>query len=133
MTDISVSTVATYVTDSRAWLAGPHGTEPGMTPSITLDFTLFVEATHFPDGFLPSGTPLGEVTLTGKYGPYDDTAEDGRETLAGLLFSFVKPNSDLTKPVGGALFVHGAVVEAKLPIAIDAAAKADTKGAIFYL
>ena len=36
MTDISVQTTSFQV-EKRSWLLGPHGTEPGATPSITLD------------------------------------------------------------------------------------------------
>jgi hypothetical protein len=36
-------------------------------------------------GIIPAGLPLGKVTETGKYGPYDATATDGRDVLAGFL------------------------------------------------
>lgn len=128
MSDISVSSTS-YQVENRAWLAGPHGTEPGTTPTVTLDVSAFTAGTHYPNGYLLSGIPLGIITATGKYGPYDDAAGDGRTVCRGLLFSSVKvPSlSDLTKDVGGAMLVHGFVYTSKLPIAIDANGIADLK------
>ncbi|MCU1675343.1 MAG: Uncharacterized protein JWM93_101 [Frankiales bacterium] len=136
MTDISVSTVA-YQAEKRSWLLSEHGTEPGTTPSITLDVSAFTAATHYPNGYIPSGVVLGVITATGLYGPYDDTASDGRQVAAGILFSSVKvPNTaDLTKDVGGGMLVHGFVKIARLPIAngatgrgyIDANGQTDLK------
>ena len=124
--DISVRSTS-YAVDDRAWVIGTHGTD--LTPSVTLDISKFTKNTHYPNGYVPSGTRLGKVTATGLYGPYDDTASDGRQTCAGLLYSFVRaidPNNGNTLvKVGGAIFVHGAVKESKLPGTIDAAGKAD--------
>ena len=126
MTDISVKSTD-YQVEDRSWDLSPHGSEPGTTPSITLDVSAFTEATHYPNGFFPSGMPLGEITATGLYGPYDDAAVDGREVCAGLLFASVKvPDvNDTTKDVGGALKVHGFVDASRLPVALDAAGQAD--------
>lgn len=123
--DISVRSHA-YQVDNRDWLIGQHGVD--LTPSVTLDISKFTKNTHFPNGFIKSGTPLGIVTATGLYGPYNDGASDGTEVCRGLLFSFVRAidefGTTLAK-VGGARFIHGAVKEAKLPIAINANGKAD--------
>jgi len=123
--DISVRSHS-YQVDNRDWLIGQHGTD--LTPSATLDISKFTKNTHYPNGFIKSGTPLGIVTATGLYGPYNDAASDGTEVCRGLLFSFVRVidevGNTLTK-VGGARFVHGAVKESKLPIAINANGKAD--------
>lgn len=129
-TFIGVESTVTYGTDSRAWLWGPHGTEPGTTPSIVLDISSFTAATHYPNGQIPSGTVLGKITASGLYGPYDNAATDGRQTAAGLLFSFVVPKADTTKDIGGAMLVHGFVNPAKLPFAsgagaLDAAARVE--------
>lgn len=113
-TDISVSS-ASYQVENRGWLWGDHGTGPGDNPSITLDFTTFTAATHYPNGYLPSGTVLGKITASGKYGPYDSTASDGRQTPAGLLFSLVKAPALASTPIGGGLFVHGFVDPSRLP------------------
>lgn len=123
--DISVRSTS-YQVDNRDWLIGTHGTDA--TPSVTLDISKFTANTHFPNGFIRSGQPLGIVTATGLYGPYDDAASDGRQVCRGLLFSFAKAVDEFgvarTK-VGGARFVHGVVKESKLPVSIDANGKAD--------
>lgn len=36
---------------------------------------------------LPSGQLLGIVTATGKYAPYNNAANDGREVAAGVLYA----------------------------------------------
>lgn len=127
MTDISVSTTA-FQTEKRGWLWGEHGTEPGTTPSITLDISKFTAGTHYPNGYVPSGCVLGKVTATGLYGPYDDTAADGRQVATGLLFGSL-PATGRVK-VGGAQVVHAFVDALRLPFqtgtgSIDAAAKVD--------
>ncbi|OZF25178.1 hypothetical protein CH296_28090 [Rhodococcus sp. 14-2496-1d] len=118
MTSIEVQTNP-FQNDNKQWLLSPHGTDPGTTPSITLDVSAFTQATHYPNGFIVSGIVLGKITANRKYGPYDDTATDGRQTAAGILFAARKvPNLlDLTKDVGSGLLVHGFVDPAKLPIA----------------
>lgn len=82
MTDISVASTA-YQVDRRAWLLSPHGTGPGETLSITLDVSAFTAGTHYPDGYIPSGTPLGKITATGLYGPYSVTDEVQTLTVGG--------------------------------------------------
>lgn len=118
MTDISVATV-NYQVEKRSWVLSPHGTDPGTTPTVTLDVSAFTAATHYPNGYIMSGIVLGKITATGLYAPYLSTNSDGTQAAAGILFSSVKvPNLlDLTKDVGAALFVHGFVAQGKLPIA----------------
>ena len=116
--------------DDQRWLGSAHGTDSGMT--VTLDKSAFTAGTHYPSGYLKSGTPLGKVTASGKYGPYDNAASDGRETLAGFLLTpqtVPAADSDIVAP----LFTHGRVVEANLPIAIDAAGKTDVAGRIHFV
>jgi hypothetical protein len=60
----------TYVNEDMTWLGSAHGTETGDT--ITLDLSLFTAATHFPNGYIPSGMTLGKVTASGAYGPYNN-------------------------------------------------------------
>lgn len=107
MTDISVRRTG-LLSEKRGWLRGPHGTEPGANPSITLDLSKFTKATHYPDGFIPSGTLLA-VDANGIATP----PATGDEAT-GLLFSSVAVNDPAGK-VGGALFVHGFVDEKRLP------------------
>jgi hypothetical protein len=132
--DLSVRTTQDLVAD-HSWLGSRHGTEA--TRTVTLDIAKFTANLHYPNGFIPDGVVLGKVTAGGKYGPYDDAAVDGRQTAVGILFSPVKVPPVATV-AGAALFVHGQVVEAKLPIApgtvgsIDAAGKVDFAGRLLF-
>jgi hypothetical protein len=103
MTDISVTTTG-YQAENRSWLLGPHGTGPGDNPGITIDAALFTAATHFPNGYLPSGT-----VLTPAGGPYGGTG-----AAAGILFSSVRIPTP-TSRVGGAVVRHGFVRTGRLP------------------
>ncbi|KKB99480.1 hypothetical protein WR43_09650 [Mycolicibacter arupensis] len=110
------------------------GDVPQMTATgATVSTNTAGKAGHYPNGYIPSGLVLGKISASGLYGPYDNNANDGRETAAGLLFSSVRAIDSATgnplAKVGGARFVHGLVNEARLPVSsgIDAAAKADLK------
>ena len=118
MTDISVTTTA-YQAERRGWLWGPHGTEAGTNPSITLDFTT-VAGGLTANGYLPSGTVLGRITASGRYGPFDAAATDGRQAAVGHLFSSTKVPATSATPVGGAVVVHGFVDPNRLPFTTGA-------------
>lgn len=94
-------------------------------------------------GVIPAGIALGLVTASGKVGPYDDAAADGRQTLAGILWDDIPFTAGATTGnLGAARIVFGMVYEAKLPLAaaaagtagkIDTAAKADTAVKIAFV
>lgn len=117
-----------YTSESRAWLAGPHGTEPGTNPGLTLDLTTFSDA-KFAD-VVKSGCVLGKITASGKYGPYDPAASDGRQTASRLLFNTVNRKAGRTYE-GNAGVIHAFVTESKLPYTgiggLDTAAKTALK------
>lgn len=130
--DLSLKTES-FTQDRRDWLGSAHGTDAPV--SVTLDVAKFTKATHYPDGYIRSGTPLGKVTAGGLYGPYDDTATDGRQALVGFLFTAQDVDArrvTSTKVVGSAL-IHCFIREAKLPIAVDAAGKTDVAGRIIFV
>ncbi|WP_030670678.1 head decoration protein [Streptomyces rimosus] len=116
--------------DDQSWLASAHGTDTAR--SITLDTSAFTAGTHYPNGYFPSGLPLGKITATGKYGPYNNASTDGTEVLAGFLFTSIAAPTVTTVDPQGALLWHGAVIEAKLPAAVDAAGKTDVAGRITF-
>lgn len=111
----------TFGQEDETWVGSAHGDDT--TRGITLTTALFTPGTHYPQGFFLSGLPLGRVTATGRYGPYDSAASDGRAVLAGFLRRSVKAPAATTTPVGGALLEHGRVVEARLPLPVDSAGK----------
>ena len=108
----------TLLTDSREWLAGPTGAQPGENPTIVLDYSLFPAGLRT-NGYVPSGCVLGKVTATGFYGPYDSTASDGRQTAAGLLFQ-AEVIKDTTHKGSNALYARGVVYTNKLPFSTGA-------------
>lgn len=131
MTDISVEKKE-YLPADRPWLlfeaSGNDG--PVSTTTIVLDFSLFTKATHYPNGFLPSGLVLGKVTTGGRGAPYSDAASNGTQTAIGFLYNAVAVPSDLTKKVAVAVTDCFAVVsESRLPAnhGLDAAGKTDLK------
>ncbi|MFE2747321.1 head decoration protein [Streptomyces scopuliridis] len=124
-------TTETFGSDDQSWLGSEHGTQA--TETIVLDTSTFTPATHYPDGFFKSGIPLGMITSGGKYGPYAAGASDGRETLVGFLYAAVGAPTVNTVDPAGALFTHGKVREARLPVAVDAAGKTDLAGAIRFV
>lgn len=117
------------------WLGSKHGFDA--TESITLSTALF--STNFASlGYVPSGVALGQITATGAtkgfYGPYDNTATDGRQTLVGHLATS-QILTDAGTTIGAALMTHGKVREANLPTnhGVDAAGKVDVAGSIRYI
>lgn len=113
----------TFGSDRKDWLGSGHGIDTNR--SVTLDATLILA--DFADGDVPSGVVVGKVTATGRYGPYDDTAVDGRAVAQGHLFDGVTVEAGAN--AGAALLRHGQIVEAKLPAShgLDAAGKVDLK------
>lgn len=78
--DLSLRTEA-WVVEDRSWLGSRDGTE--FTETITLDTSAFTEATHYPDGFVPSGTVLAKLP-SGLYAPYAAaTSEVQTVTITG--------------------------------------------------
>lgn len=78
--DISVQSTQ-YQVENRSWLLSEHGTEPGATPSVSLDISLFNQTDDFPNGFIPSGYPLGQVTSGALFGPYTGSSTDEVQTV----------------------------------------------------
>lgn len=143
-TNVAVATRSFAKTSDKSWIRMRMGLD-SMLP-ITLDISSF-DAEHIAAGYLPSGILLGKITASGLYGPYQDAALDGRQTLAGHLFEEVGGSTGLplalTDPdVGAALFWTGVVRESRLPQftgtgnlkgEIDAAGKVDVAAWIKYV
>lgn len=110
MTDISVGRTS-YQVEKLSWLLDRGGFEQ---ESITLDLAAFTAGTHYPNGYVPSGTLIGKITATGLYGPADAAATDGRQAPAGFLATST-PAPKSGARVGAALLFSGVVKESKLP------------------
>lgn len=128
-TDISLQTT-TYQVGNKQWLLQ----EPKVKLNATLDISKFTAGTHFPNGFIPSGTVVGKLTSGGKMGPYSDAASDGTQTAYGVTYGdarVVRQNGTNSTQVTISVVVADAIISAgKLPFqsgtgSIDAAGKAD--------
>lgn len=127
-TDISMVTT-TYQVGNRQWLLS----EPDYKPNVTLDISKFTAGTHYPNGYIPSGTVIGKVTATGLFGPYSNAASDGTEVAYGMTYGDVRAirsNGSTATKVGTGAVVSGTVAQGKLPFqsgtgSIDTAGKAD--------
>ena len=125
--DITLQPTEVYTAEDRSWLASKHGTDAPAT--VTLDTSAFTEGTHYPSGFVPSGTVLGKITATGLYGPYNNGASDGTEVAVGFLYSNTKMRAS-GPDVGAPLLWHGAIKSANLPAnsGLDANGRTDLAG-----
>jgi hypothetical protein len=86
--DIAVTEEAWSGNEDRRWLGTRMGADQNR--SVTLDVSTFLPAHVEAKGALPSGLVLGVITATGKVGPYDNAAVDGRGVASGLLFTTTK-------------------------------------------
>jgi hypothetical protein len=62
----------------QTWLGSAHGIRNART--VAPDPDLFT-TTDYPDGFVPSGTPLGLITATDLVGPYTGDSTDEIQTI----------------------------------------------------
>lgn len=128
--DIALEQVGSWQAENREWLGSRDGTD--VTQTITLATATFTAGTHYPNGFIPSGTVLGQITsgqYAGMYGPYDNAASDGRQVAVGFLYSNQKVRSGGPN-VGAPIHWRGIIKSAKLPFqsgtgSLDTAGKAD--------
>jgi hypothetical protein len=127
--DISLQST-TYQVGNRQWL----WQEPDVKLNVTLDISKFTAGTHFPNGYIPSGTVVGKLTSGGKFGPYNDAASDGTQTAYGITYGdarVTRQNGTNAASVSISVVVNQAIVSAaKLPFqsgtgSIDAAGKVD--------
>jgi hypothetical protein len=98
----------------QSWLGSSHGIANCRTE--LLDISTFTANTHYPDGYIKSGTPVAKVG--GVLVPYDDT--QGTTTNAGVLAGFVFTDQKVTgtSDFGVPLLDHGRIRTAKLPLTV---------------
>jgi hypothetical protein len=110
------------------WLGSNHGIRNARTE--ILDISAFTAGTHYPDGYIKSGTPVAKVG--GVLVPYDAT--EATVTGAGILAGFVLTDIPLgvtpgatavaTEDFNVPLLDHGRVKVGKLPVTFVAPAAA---------
>ena len=98
--------------DDTSWLASRKGLDT--CRSVTLDMSTFTQATHYPDGFLPSGIPLAPVGTEGLYGLATGDVE-------GHLRGVVHVPDPAPERAGAALLWEGVVDARFLPVPITTA------------
>lgn len=119
----------TWLAEDRSWLGSRDGTD--VTQTVTLATATFTANTHYPNGYIPSGTVLGQITAVGAtqgmYGPYDNAATDGRQTAVGFLYSSTKVRAGGPN-VGAPIHWRGVIRASRLPIAEGTAGGLDAPG-----
>ncbi len=106
----------TFGAGDQSWLASSHGLRNARTEQVNV--SAFTAGTHYPNGYIPSGPPVAEVS--GLLVPY--TSAEGTTTGAGVLAGHLLTDQPV---VGTANFPapvidHGRVKAAKVPQGSDA-------------
>lgn len=107
-----------YVSESfgagdQSWLGSAHAIWNGRTE--ILDISAFTAGTHYPNGYIPSGSPVALVA--GVLVPYDKT--EGVTTAAGVLAGHILTDQPI--PAGSTadfsvpVLDHGRVNVSKVP------------------
>lgn len=120
--------------EDQRWRVGKFGQN---TDDITLDLTTFQgdkQNTYLANepadtdttGWIRDGIPLVKIPESGKYGPYDPDATDGRNgKIEGFLFSQVQVQFGLNGWVGVdeavSIMYTGVINTSYLPVSIDGA------------
>ncbi|WP_346921701.1 hypothetical protein [Glutamicibacter creatinolyticus] len=100
-----------YGTGNHKWLGSAHGT--GNAPTGTLNVDSFTEETHYPDGFIPSGTPVDASDLAAVK-PYTAPAEVTDPALnLGFVLTDIPVVNGTALP--GAILRHGSIVTEHVP------------------
>lgn len=134
--DLGITTVSTGGSD-QSWLASRHGLDNGQPR--TLDISKFTSGTHYDatTKVIPSGVALGIVTATGLVGPFDATANDGREVLDSYLIApepIGRTDGSLASSVIAGVLVHGLIHQNRLPVVAQRTTveSAETTGVFSY-
>lgn len=114
--------IETYGAGDQTWLASLHALANARTGN--LDISTFTKATHYPNGYLPSGLELS-VADEGALVPWTGAAGEK------LGFLVEDTPTDGTENPNVAYLWHGAIKTANLPIAHVAATTGDASGFTF--
>lgn len=103
-------------TGDQSWLGSSHGIRNCRTQTVNVG--AFTAATHYPNGYIPSGTPVALVANL--LVPYDslEATVAGAGVLAGHLFTDQRVVG--TANFAAPLLDHGRVKSAKVPVGVQA-------------
>ena len=116
--DIAPRNTGSFTSDNKVWVYADISKQAGRRP-VTLHVPAFTKATHYPDGYIRSGVPLGKITSganAGKYGPFDPEATDGRDEFDGWLWNFADIEDGQLVAVQAIWDGPGTVWPEKLPL-----------------
>lgn len=116
-----------YTNDDQSWLGSAEGTQSQISGTLALNDARFVLATHYPNGFIPSGIVMAQITATKLWVPYTNGgAADGGDVAVGFLFTPKVVRTGATR-VECSILWRGRIREAKLPTGhgLDAAGRTD--------
>jgi len=100
----------------QSWLGSSHGIHECRTETVNV--SAFTAGTHYPNGYIPSGTPVAKVS--GLLVPY--TSAEATTTGAGVLAGHLFTDQPVvgTANFAAPLLDHGRVKSAKVPTGSDA-------------
>lgn len=115
----------TFGGGDQSWLGSAHGIANARTE--VLDISTFTASTHYPNGYIPSGTPVAKVG--GVLVPY--VATEATTTGNGVLAGFVLTDQPVvgTADFGVPLLDHGRVIVSKLPVTFAVPAAPEKRAA----
>jgi hypothetical protein len=106
----------TFGTGDQSWLGSAHNIRNARTEQVNV--SAFTAGTHYPNGYIPSGTPVAKVG--GLLVPYDslEATTTGAGVLAGHLLTDqpVVGSNNFAAPI----IDHGRVKSAKVPTGVQA-------------
>lgn len=102
-------TTESWGVGNTTWLGSSHGIENART--ATMDVSTFTKATHYPNGFFPSGL-IVDATIEGSIKPW--TGATG-ENLGFVLFD---TPTDGVADVPAPILRHGIIITGNLPVAL---------------
>lgn len=131
MTEITVTT-SSFQGGGRRWLLFEAHGNPGPVPTTSgvIDFTAFTSGTHYPNGYIASGTVVALNTSTQRLVPYVAAGANGTGTPLGHLYNDTAVPSDTSRKVVVAVIgAFARVSTGKLPAnhGLDAGAKTALK------
>lgn len=95
---------------NHKWLGSAHGTMNA--PTGTLNTSAFTEATHYPEGFVPAGTPVDATDLAA-VAPYVAPVEGEPALNLGFTLADTPVVGGNAEPV--AVLRHGSIVAEFVP------------------
>ena len=98
----------TFGSGDTSWLGSAHGTDHSATATVVA--SNFTKGTHYPNGYLPSGTPV-DIRDRMNVKPWSDAAG---AKLGFILFDEAMQDGDAK--FAASVLVHGSVRTKRLPV-----------------